>query len=161
MKGEKMNLNYPSQPKSPAANDHNNMFNFDNNMDLNQTAAELIGNDLFDYISDMPDPDVATIVCAIAQEKVRQTFAILDHFTKAIFNASKIVPGFVNQFKAAFKDTDCPARKELSVLFAQQANAAIKLLTDHISKTKDFKVNKAAFEADLQRDLKAGDGKSK
>ena len=155
MKGNDLNLNYPKmQAGSPQAT-RDNMFDFDNTLDLNQTAAGMISHDLFDYLSDIPDPDIATIVCAISQEKVRQTYAVLDQFTKSIFNASKLIPNFGTQFKAAYKDAAGPARKELSVLFAQQANAAIQALTGHISKAKDFKQYKPTYDADLQRDLKS------
>lgn len=160
MKGKDLNLNYPRQPAESPMTMGDNMFNFDNNIDLNQTQGNIIAHDLFDYLSDIPDPDVATIVCSIVQEKVKQAYAVVDHFTKAIANASKLIPTFDSQFKAAFKDATGSARKEISVLFAKEASVCIKALTEHITKVKDFKQYKANFESDLQRDLKTASGLS-
>jgi hypothetical protein len=153
MQGKRLNLNYPSPSVLKNAGD-GDLFDFDRNLDLNQTDAGLIGHELFDYLSEIPDPEVATIVCSIAQEKLRQTFAVLDYFTKTVFSASKNVPGFMAQFKAQYGAATSPARKDFSVLCAQNGNTEMKALTDHIQKTPDFKKFKETYEGVLQRELK-------
>jgi WD40 repeat protein len=95
-------------------------------------------------------------VCSLAQEKVRQTFAVIDYFTKAIYSASKNVPGFISHFKESFGINTTQSRKEFSVMAAQHANAEIKALTDHIQKVQDFKKFRETYDTVLQRELKAG-----
>lgn len=155
MNSQKLNLNYPSAGHLKNPGD-NFLMGLDESLDLNQTAAGLIGHDLFDYLSEIPDPDVSTIVCSIAQEKVRQTFAVLDYFTKAVFSASKNVPGFIAAFKASFSTPASQIRKDFSVMSASHGHAEMKTLTDHIQKVADFKKYKETYDTVLQRELKAG-----
>lgn len=149
MNPKKLNLDYPKA--SPLKTDQ--LFDFANDRDLNQTAEFLV-NDLFSYLCEIPDPDISAALCAIAQEKLRLTFAQLDNFIKSVWSASKNLPDFAVFFKTSFGNQTTKNRQDLSSMIAKNCATELKLMTEGIQKLPSFKQNKDRFENLLNNELR-------
>jgi WD40 repeat protein len=143
--GAKLNLNYPKAGPLPPMNPFESVL--DETMDF-------IGRDLFTYLCEIKDPDIAAILCAVSQEKVRQTFSVLDNFVKAAWAACSAMPDFAVQFKQLFQTPDCKSRQEFSALIGKNGTAELKHLTDHITKLTSYKKTKDSYESSLNAELK-------
>ena len=55
---------------------------------------DLIGRDLFAYVSEINDLEVSAALCSIAQEKIKQAFSVIDHIVKLAWVASTRMPDF-------------------------------------------------------------------
>lgn len=150
-----LKTDYPKMPKgsAPVGNP------FVGESLLDETLADWNTKDLFNYISDIPDPDVAGIVCSLAQEKLKQTFAVLDQFVKSTLSAIKAFPDFSLQFKGNF-GPEGKLRTEYLTTLAKDANQELKILLDHIFKLGSYRQGKDAYEVGLNAELKLAAGLS-
>lgn len=146
---KKINLDYPKA--SPYKTDQ--LFDFGNNNILDQTNDLLI-NDLFSYLCEIPDPDISATLCMLSIEKVKQTFNILDNYIKTVWSACKLIPDFAAQFKALFSGPDAKSRFEVVAFMSKNGASELKMLTDFIPKLASYKKTKDQLDQSVNLEMR-------